>query len=138
MKHLLALLFVGQFLFSGVAQVTDKTNSTWKVLEEGSELTIPTNHGEISRISISIQNVLDKESIVYWTQYVGENERPENEIGPRKYRTVTLSPKISDESEPVRLDKKEIVLNTDQADQVVVKVEKGKIEIRVEEDNKKM
>lgn len=130
MKHLLTLLFAGLCIMSGIAQAPDTAKTVWKTLEEGSELTIPSNHG---RISIYLQNVLDKESIVYWTQYVGGNERPENEIGPLEYRTIDLSPKISDENEPVRLDKKEIVLNTEKADKIVVKVEMGKIEIRVKE-----
>lgn len=135
MKYLLTFFFISQFIFSSVAQVTETYDSPWKTLEEGNELFISTNNGEIGRISISFQNMLDKESIVYWTQYVGENERPENEIGPRKYRTTMLSPKITDENEPVRTDKKEIVLNTDKADKIIVKVEKGKIQIQIKEEN---
>lgn len=135
MKFLLTLFLIGTIVLSSIAQVADISDSSWKTLEEGNELSISTNNGKIGRISISFRNVLDKESIVYWTQYIGENERSENEIGPRQYRTTELSPKIADENEPVRTDKKEIVLNTDKADKIVVKVEKGKIQIQVKEEN---
>ena len=135
----LALLTLSLVIFTvaaGVAQMNEKTGSLVKTLDEGNELSIPVTKD--GRINISMQNLLDKESVVYWTEYVGENERPENEIGPRKYRTVTLSPKIDDENEPIRRDRKEIVLNTGNADRVVIKVEKGKVEISVHKEKKKI
>jgi hypothetical protein len=133
----LALLTLSLVIFTvaaGVAQMNEKTGSLVKTLDEGNELSIPVTKD--GRINISLQNLLDEKSVVYWTQYVGENERPENEIGPRKYRTVTLSPKIDDENEPIRRDRKEIVLNTGNADSVVIKVEKGKVEISVHKEKK--
>jgi len=135
----LALLTLSLVIFTvaaGVAQMNEKKGPLVEPLDEGNELSIPVTRD--GRINIAMQNLLDKESVVYWTQYVGENERPENEIGPRKYRTVTLSPKIDDENEPIRRDRKEIVLNTGNADRVVVKVEKGKVEITVHKEKKKM
>lgn len=135
----LALLTLSLVIFTvaaGVAQMNEKTGSLVKTLDEGNELSIPVTKD--GRINISMQNLLDEKSVVYWTQYVGENERPENEIGPRKYRTVTLSPKIDDENEPIRRDRKEIVLNTGNADRVVIKVEKGKVEISVHKEKKKI
>ena len=132
MKLILTLFLISQIFVISFAQETEGIHSSWKALEEGNELSIPTDHGKIDRISISFKNVLDKESMVYWTKYKGDNEMPENEIGPRKYRTITLTPKITDENETIRLDKKKIVLDTNKADKIIVKVEKGKVEVLVE------
>ena len=94
--------------------------------------------GELSRITVSLQNNVAEETVVYWSSFSNGKEKPENEIGPKKYRTVTLSPKIEDENEPIRNDKKEIVLNTTDTGKIVLFVEKGKAHILVKPYNKKI
>jgi len=108
-----------------------------KTLKRGQELTVLLDTG-IDRITIILQNIIDSESVVYRTMFVDGKEKPENEIGPKKYRTVTLSPHIKDESEPIRLDKKELVLNTGGADKILIRIEKGEVNIQIKPNKKRI
>ncbi len=65
-------------------------------------------------------------------------ERAENEIGPRNYRTVTFQPRITDEKVTRKRDGKTIVLDTGKTDEIYIKVEKGKVDIDIREEKKRM
>lgn len=108
-----------------------------KIFKEGQEIEVLLS-SEIDRVDIILQNVTDAESVVYRTMFVGDQEMPENEIGPKKYRTVTLAPKIDNENEPVRRDKKELVLNIGDTDKLILRVEKGEVNIQVKPNKKRM
>lgn len=136
MQKLFLIIFVFLFITKClVAQSVQNKLPVDKVLKQGQEIEILLNY-ELDRVVINLQNVLDSESVVYWTMFVGDQEKPENEIGPKKYRTFTLAPKIEDENEPVRLDKKELVLNTGGSDKLFIKVEKGEINIQIKPSEK--
>ncbi len=107
-----------------------------KTLSQGEELKVPIDNSKIKRIVISIQNVLDRESVVYRSEYAGGKERPENEIGPKFIRTFTLKPKITDEKVIRKLDRKKIVLDTSKTDEVLIKVENGKVDVEIREEKK--
>lgn len=109
-----------------------------KTLRGGEELKVRIDNSKIKRIVISIHNVIDDESIVFRSEYVGGKERAENEIGPKKYRTFSLKPKITDENVTIKRDRKTIVLDTSKTDEIYLKVEKGKVDIDIREEKKRM
>lgn len=108
-----------------------------KTISQNEKIEIQSN-AERTRIVINFQNAVGIESEAYWTAYVGDTEKPESEIGPKKFRTITLAPKSKNNDEPIRLDKKEVVLNTNNADKIVIHVEKGTINIQVKPSKKRM
>lgn len=134
-KFTFTLLFT--FVFFASMQSFAQSLPIDKTIEQNQEIEIVID-SKLDRIDINFQNVIDKESVVYWTSFIGDKERSENEIGPKKYRTVTLSPKIDNENEAIRLDKKKIVLNTGDADKIIIRVEKGKVNIHAKPPNKRM
>lgn len=109
-----------------------------KTVTEGSHVRIPLDTAAVKRVIIQLQNLLDSESVVYRSEFNRGKERPENEIGPKKFRTYTLKPRITDEAVARKLDRKTIVLDTAAMDEIFIKVEKGSITIEVSEEKKKI
>ncbi len=109
-----------------------------QIVSEGNELKLGIDINKIKRVVISLNNILDKESIVYRSAYYKGKERSENEIGPKSIRTYKLDPQITDESVKIRNDRKTIVLNTSKLNEIYLKVDKGKVEIEITEEKKKM
>lgn len=109
-----------------------------QTLSAGEELRVPLDNSKIKRVAISMHNVLDSESVVYRSYYAGGKERPENEVGPKFVRTVTLQPRISDEQAKRRLDRKKIVIDTSKTDEIIIKVEAGKVDIEIEAEKKRI
>lgn len=135
MKKLFAIavfLTISQCLFSQSIKNKLPVDET---LLKGQEIEILLS-AKIDRVNVIFQNLIDGESILFYTMFIGDKEKPENEIAPKKYRTFTLAPKIEDENEPVRLDKKELVLNTGGSDKLFIKVEKGEVNIQVKPSEK--
>ncbi len=139
MKKIIVLAIVLGFgLSAGYSEEQQNEMPFKKILNEGELLKVPIDNSQIKRIAISMKNVLDKESVLCWSGYLGGKEKPENEIGPKKYRTSTLSPKIKDEKATRKLDRKKIVLDTGAMDAISLTVEKGKIEVEISEEKKTM
>ncbi len=109
-----------------------------KIVSEGNELKVSIDINKIKRVVICLNNILDKESIVYRSAYFKGKERPENEIGPKSIRTYKLVPQITDENVRIRRDRKTIILNTSKMNEIYLKVEKGKVEIEITEEKKKI
>lgn len=130
----LLLLIFAHFSYSQTPIQNIKINKT---IEQNEELEIPLNNN-LQRVEINFQNVVDKESIAFWTSFQNGVENPENKIGPKKYRTIKLSPQINNEDEKIKLDKKTIVLNTDNADKIIIRVEQGKVNIQIKSPKKRM
>jgi len=108
-----------------------------KTLNTGDELHVPIP-GTIKRVVILIHNLSDEESVIFRSEHFMGKERPENEIGPKSYRTITLKPKLTDETVTRKLDRKKIVLMTDNSDAVYFIVEKGFVDIEIIEEKKKL
>lgn len=126
------LLLFAHFSFSQTPIQNLEINRT---IGQNEELEIPIND-KLQRVEINFQNVIDKESIAFWTSFQDGVENPENKIGPQKYRTIQLSPQINNEDEKIRLEKKTIVLNTNNADKIIIRVEQGKVNILVKPPKK--
>jgi len=109
-----------------------------QIVSEGNELKVNIDINKIKRVVICVDNLLDKESIFYRSAYFKGKERPENEIGPKSIRTYILDPQITDENVKIRNDRKTIVLNTTKMNEIYLKVEKGKVEIEITEEKKKI
>lgn len=136
LNRLFAFTFFCLTISFSIAQILHTDLPIDKTISENEKIEINTNEN-LSRIIINLQNVVDAESEVYWTAYSGKLEKPENEIGPKKYRTITLAPQKKG-SESVRLDKKEIVLDTNNTDKIVIQVEKGEVNIQIKPSKKRM
>ncbi len=104
------------------------------ILSSGDELHIRIDR-EVKRIAIFVRNLIEDESIFLWSERFEGNERPENEIGPKFVRTVELDPRLEDEHQPIKRDRKQIVLITEKSDEIIFVVEKGKIEIEIVPDH---
>ena len=135
MKQIFFTCFLALFVTSTCLSQVNSTNLPFEqTLSSPEQLEILV--GELSRITVSLQNNVAEETVVYWSSFYNGKEKPENEIGPKKYRTVTLAPKLVSSDETVRLDRKEVILNTNNADKIVIHVEKGKIHIQVKPSKK--
>ena len=134
MKKLLTLFII---LIFGVAPVNSSEIKmelpAKSILSSGDELQIPIDR-EVKRIAIFVRNLIDGESILLWSERFEGNERPENEIGPKFIRTVKLDPKLEDDNQPIKNDRKQIVLITEKSDEIFFILEKGKIEIEISRD----
>lgn len=124
---LLVFVLTAQYCFS---QNTLTDAGVNKTISENQELEVEFDSG-LERIVINLENLSDSESKAYWTTYTGDIGKPESEIGPKFVRTIKLSPRIEDKKENIRTDQKELVLNTNRADKIVIRVEKGEINIQV-------
>lgn len=131
MKKLLTLFII---LFFGIAPVNSREMKmelpAKSILSSGDELQIPIDR-EVKRIAIFIRNLIEDESIFLWSERFEGKERPENEIGPKFVRTVKLDPRLEDDSQPIKRDRKQIVLITEKSDEIYFMVEKGKVEIEI-------
>jgi hypothetical protein len=128
------LLILSVILFFGIAPVySNEIRMELPVkciLDSGDILQVPID-SQIKRITISIRNLIDEESVVYRSERFEGKERPENEIGPKFVRTSKLDPQIKDENQTIKRDRKEIVLITEKTDEVYITVKKGKVEVEI-------
>ena len=129
-KQFFVLIIFFVIVINSFAQNAYKNLPIDKTISQNEKIEIQPDTG-ISRIIINFQNKAGIESEAFWTVYAGDKEKPESEIGPKKFRLVTLAPKAENINDPIRLDKKELVLNTNNADKIVIRVEKGTINIQV-------
>lgn len=109
-----------------------------KVLSKGETISIKFDNKKITRLELNFQNIIDEESVVYWSEFLDGKERLESEMGPKFIRTKTLRPKTKDEGNPVKLDRKTIVLDTSGMNEIYLKVEKGSVEIEIKEEKRKI
>ena len=139
MKKLLLiaiLAYIGSLVFHTQGYCSDLPIT--QTLSEGTELRVPFDNTKIKKIVIDIQNLIDQESIIYRSAFIDGKERPENEIGPKFIRTHSLDPQITDKTQKIRPDRKTIVLDAGNMNEIYLKVEKGKVEVKISDEKKKM
>lgn len=104
-----------------------------KVLSANEELTAPVDCQAFRHIKIRLENLVDMESVCWWTSFHKGKERSESEIGPRFIRTIALLGKVKDASEGIgiRADRQTIELVCSKTDEVLVHVDKGKVLVKI-------
>lgn len=137
MKNYLRLFVIFIFSLSILsAQESSLSIPVKKVLSKGESISIKFDNKKITRLKLNFRNIIDKESVVYWSEFLDGKERLESEMGPKIIRTKNLQPKIKDENNPVKLDRKTIVLDTSGMNEIYLKIEKGSVEIEIKEEKR--
>ena len=136
LTKLLFLLLISIFSLDSYCEMIKSRTPSTLIAKESDEIKISIDNTKIKRVVIRIRNLIDEESIIYRSSYINGAENIENEIGPKEFRTYTLDARITNDNTAMRPDKKTIVLETSNIDQLYFKVEKGEIEIFTSEEGK--
>ena len=129
------------FAFAALASIVQAGQEEGAVpvkvtLKANQEIKVSIDNTKLQRIKMTVLNQLDEVSTFWWTSFFQGKERDDAKIGPRKYRTHELQPKITEEGKVRRPDKKVMVLVVENTDAVLIHVDKGEILVEVIEDKK--